>query len=616
MVTNKISFKRIKKAIDTDQWVIGIDLGTTNSVVAYIEGSKPQTIINEEGEWTTPSVVAYPDEGGVLVGEMARRQAVMNPKNTFYSVKRFIGRTLDELDSTAKRVPYNLIAEDERIQFECPNLKKSISPEEISAQVLRKLVRDAETYLGGPAKIAVITVPAYFNAAQRQATQDAAFIAEIEVLRIINEPTAAALSYGLSQTINQTLFVADLGGGTFDVSVLEIGQSLFEVISTSGNTTLGGDNFDEKIVQWLLAKFYENEGIDLTSNSQALQRLTEASEKAKIELSTVSETTIYLPFLANKVGTARHLKEVLSKTLFEELCSDLIARCRAPIRKSLKDADLTIKKIDESILVGGSTRIPEFQQLIKAILKKIPNKTTNPDESVAQGAALQAGVLAGEISGLVLLDVTPLSLGIETQGGLVAVITPRNTMIPSQKFQDFSTVADNQTHVEIHVLQGERPFARDNKSLGIFSFTGLTPALRGVAKIVVTFKLDSRGLLSVTAKDEMTEKEQSITITGSSNLSKERVERLVQEASKKAINDDKKTENIKLKNSTADLCYEVRKTLREQDPKVDSSTREELESLVNQAEKAIKDQNFTDVPSILLDIRARLNNLPDANTID
>ena len=537
--------------------VIGIDLGTTNSVVAVMEGGKPEVITNAEGERTTPSVVAYTKKGDLLVGQIAKRQAVINPENTFYSVKRFIGRKTTEVTEELRQVSYKIIQTEDIIKLDCPALSKQFAAEEISAQVLRKLADDASKYLGETVKQAVITVPAYFNDSQRQATKDAGKIAGLEVLRIINEPTAASLSYGLDKKDNETILVFDLGGGTFDVSVLEVGDGVFEVLATSGDTQLGGDDFDEKIVQWLIKEFKDQEGIDLTQDSQALQRLTEAAEKAKIELSTLTQSSINLPFISVTPEGPKHLEKDLTRAKFEELCADLIQRCKTPIEMSLKDAELTSASIDQNVLVGGSTRIPAVQELVEKLLGKTPNQSVNPDEVVAVGAAVQAGVLGGEVKDILLLDVTPLSLGVETLGGITTKITPRNTIIPTKKSETFSTAVDNQPNVEIHVLQGERELAKDNKSLGTFRLDGIAPAARGVPQIEVTFDIDANGILSVTAKDKATNKQQSITISGASTLPKDEVERMVQDAEANATADKEKSEQIETKNQSEALCYPV-----------------------------------------------------------
>jgi molecular chaperone DnaK len=572
--------------------VIGIDLGTTNSVVAVMEGGKPEVITNAEGQRTTPSVVAYTKKGDLLVGQIAKRQAVINPENTFYSVKRFIGRKTSEVTEELRQVSYQVLQNEDIIKLDCPALTKQFAAEEISAQVLRKLADDATKYLGETVKQAVITVPAYFNDSQRQATKDAGKIAGLEVLRIINEPTAASLSYGLDKKDNETILVFDLGGGTFDVSVLEVGDGVFEVLSTSGDTHLGGDDFDEKIVQWLVSEFKETEGIDLTKDSQALQRLTEAAEKAKIELSTLTQSSINLPFISVTPEGPKHLEKELTRAKFEELCADLINRCKTPIENALKDAELKPDAIDQNVLVGGSTRIPAVQNLVESLLGKKPNQTVNPDEVVAVGAAVQAGVLGGEVKDILLLDVTPLSLGVETLGGVTTKITPRNTIIPTKKSETFSTAVDNQPNVEIHVLQGERELAKDNKSLGTFRLDGIAPAPRGVPQIEVTFDIDANGILSVTAKDKATNKQQSITITGASTLDKNEVERMVSEAEANAAVDKEKLDQIDCKNQSDSLCYQTRKQLEELDTKISSEDKAKIEALVNDLEEALKNEDY------------------------
>jgi len=542
--------------------VVGIDLGTTNSVVAAIEGGQPTVITNAEGFRTTPSIVAYTKKEELLVGQLAKRQSVVNAENTFFSVKRFIGCKADEVSEESKELPYKVIKDDNgNIKIKCSSLNKDFSPEEVSAQVIRKLITDAKEYLGQDVTKAVITVPAYFNDSQRQATVDAGKIAGIEVLRIINEPTAASLAYGLDKKQNETILVFDLGGGTFDVSVLEVGDGIFEVLSTAGDTNLGGDDFDKALVRWLVEDFEAKEGTNLTKDIQALQRLTEAAEKAKMELSNVEKTTINLPFItADKTGP-KHIQQDLTREKFEILCKDLIDRCRIPVEKSLKDAKLDKSGIDEVVLVGGSTRIPAIQQLVESLTGKKPNKSVNPDEVVAIGAAIQAGILAGEITDILLLDVTPLSLGVETVGGIMTKLISRNTTIPVKKSELFSTAADNQTNVEIHVLQGEREIVSGNKSLGNFKLEGIPEAPKGRPQIEVTFDINVDGLLSVTAKENESGKEQSVTIQGSSNLSETDIDTMLEEAEKYASIDKEQKEKSDLILTVTNYCRTIKEKI-------------------------------------------------------
>ena len=592
--------------------VVGIDLGTTNSVVAAIEGGKPGVIINAEGFRTTPSIVAYTKKQELLVGQIAKRQAVINPENTFFSVKRFIGSKEFELSNDAKNLPYKVKKDNNgNIKIKCPSLNKEFSPEEISAQVLRKLVNDASTYLGQEVTQAVITVPAYFNDSQRQATIDAGKIAGIEVLRIINEPTAASLAYGLDQKQNETILVFDLGGGTFDVSVLEVGDGIFEVLATAGDTNLGGDDFDKVLVNWIVEDFKNQEGIDLFQDIQALQRLTEAAEKAKMELSTVEKTTIHLPFItADKTGP-KHIEKELSREIFEDLCKNLIDRCRIPVEKSINDARLDKSDINEVVLVGGSTRIPAIQRLVESITGKKPNKNVNPDEVVAVGAAIQAGILAGEIKDVLLLDVTPLSLGVETLGGVMTKIIARNTTIPTKKSEMFSTAVENQTNVEIHVLQGERELVSDNKSLGNFRLDGIPKAERGVPQIEVTFDIDVDGLLSVKAKELGTGMEQSVTIQGASTLDQKEVDEMIKKAEEFSAIDQEKRKNIDLKNNAEALCYEALKQLDLVKDKISEEKKSEVFKLVEDIKLNTKDESFEElnknIEKLKLSIKEMLN---------
>nr|YP_009327014.1 Hsp70-type chaperone [Pleurocladia lacustris]ANS57523.1 Hsp70-type chaperone [Pleurocladia lacustris]ANS57667.1 Hsp70-type chaperone [Pleurocladia lacustris] len=555
--------------------IFGVDLGTTNSVVAVMEGGQPTVVNNAEGFRTTPSIVAYTKNKDLLVGQIAKRQAVINPKNTFSSVKRFMGSKFSELTPESKEVSYELISDNkDNIKIVCSNMDKQFSPEEISSQVLRKLSNDVSLYMGQTINEAVITVPAYFNDGQRQATRDAGRIAGLEVKRIINEPTAASLAYGLEKNNNELVIIFDLGGGTFDVSLLEVGDGVFEVLSTSGDTKLGGDDFDKKIVNFILKNFKDKENIDLKSDPQALQRLTEAAEKAKIELSNLSETTINLPFITANQDGPKHIEETLTRGKFEELCEDLIDRCRFPVEAAIKDARVERDAINELVLVGGSTRIPAIQNLVSKLVEKEPNQTVNPDEVVAIGAAVQGGVLAGEVKNVILLDVTPLSLGVETLGSVMTVMIPRNTTIPVKKSEIFSTAEDNQPSVDIGVLQGERKLATDNKSLGNFKLEGIPSAPRGVPKIEVTFEINASGILSVTAKDKGTGKTQRISIKNASNLDTNEVERMIKEAEESSKLDKEKKEKIDLRNEADLICYQNEKKIKEYDNKLSQETKE------------------------------------------
>ncbi len=586
--------------------VVGIDLGTTNSCVAVMEGGKPTVIANAEGFRTTPSVVAYAKNGDRLVGQIAKRQAVMNPENTFYSVKRFIGRRYSEVTNEATEVSYKTLKVGDNVKLDSPAQGKQFAPEEISAQVLRKLVDDASKYLGETVTQAVITVPAYFNDSQRQATKAAGKIAGVEVLRIINEPTAASLAYGLDKKSNETILVFDLGGGTFDVSILEVGDGVFEVLATSGDTHLGGDDFDKKIVDHLAKEFQSAEGIDLRKDKQALQRLTEAAEKAKIELSSVMQADINLPFITATQEGPKHLDMTLTRGQFEDICSDLIDRCRIPVENAIKDAKLDKSAIDEVVLVGGSTRIPAVQQVVKKVLGKDPNQTVNPDEVVAVGAAIQGGVLAGEVKDILLLDVTPLSLGVETLGGVMTKLIQRNTTVPTKKSETFSTAVDGQTNVEIHVLQGEREMSSDNKSLGTFRLDGIPPAPRGVPQIEVTFDIDANGILNVTAKDKGTGKEQSINITGASTLSDQEVDRMVRDAEANAEADQERREKIDRKNQADSLTYQAEKQIKELDDKLPAADKEKIEGLIKDLREAIGQEDDEKIKTLTTELQQAL----------
>lgn len=590
---------------------VGIDLGTTNSVIAVMEAGEPVVIPNAEGSRTTPSVVAFTKTGERLVGTLARRQAAVNPENTVYSIKRFMGRKFSEVDSERKIVPYQVKpGKDDRAVVLVAAMNKEFTPEEISAMILQKLKSDAESYLGEKVTDAVITVPAYFNDSQRQATKNAGQIAGLNVLRIINEPTAASLAYGLEKKANETILVFDLGGGTFDVSVLDVGDGVFEVKATNGDTHLGGDDYDRRIVDWLAEEFKKQNGIDLKTDRQALQRLTEAAERAKIELSSRLETTINLPFITADQTGPKHLEMTLTRAKFESLTADLTERCRGPFLAALKDASLTPQQIDEVVLVGGATRMPVIQQLVKDLLGgKEPHKGVNPDEVVAVGAAIQAGVLKGEVKDILLLDVTPLSLGVETLGGVMTKLIDRNTTIPTSRSQVFSTAADNQTSVEVHVLQGEREMASDNRTLGRFHLDGIPPAPRGMPQVEVTFDLDANGILNVKAQDKGTGREQSVTITASSTLNKDEVDRMVKEAELHSAEDRAKREEVELRNQADHMIHQAEKVIKENEARIPDDVKSEVNAKLEALKAAAKGSDTKDLQRKMDDFNESLQKI-------
>jgi len=587
--------------------VVGIDLGTTNSVVAVMEGDKPAVISNAEGGRTTPSVVGFGKDGERMVGQVAKRQAVTNPDNTIFSIKRFMGRRFDEVPEESKMVPYKVVqgrGGDVRIDVR----GKDFSPPEISAMILQKLRQSAEDYLGSKVEKAVITVPAYFNDAQRQATKDAGKIAGLEVLRIVNEPTAAALAYGLDKKKDETIAVYDFGGGTFDISILEVGEGVVEVKATNGDTHLGGDNFDQRLIDWIIAEFKKDQGIDLSKDKMALQRLKQEAEKAKCELSTTMETEINLPFITADASGPKHLALKLSRSKLEQLIGDLIERSMGPVRQCLKDAGVQPKDIDEVVLVGGSTRIPRIQETVKELFGKEPHRGVNPDEVVAVGAAIQAGILAGDVKDVLLLDVTPLSLGVETLGGVMTRLIDRNTTIPTKKTETFSTAADSQPSVEIHVLQGERELARDNRTLGKFQLVGIPPAPRGIPQIEVTFDIDANGILNVSAKDNATGKSQAITITGSTGLEKDEIDKMVQEAQSHSDEDKQRREAIDLRNQADSLAYNTEKLVKDNADKIPEAEKSSIEAAVADLRKVTEPEDADPAA-----IRSALEKLTELN---
>lgn len=579
---------------------VGIDLGTTNSVVAVMEGGEPVVITTAEGTRTVPSVVGFKSNGDRLVGVIAKRQAVVNPENTISSIKRFMGHSLGEVKDEASRVSYKIVpGKNNTVAASVPALGKELSPEEVSAMILQKLKADAEAYLGTTVDSAVITVPAYFNDAQRTATKNAGEIAGLNVLRIINEPTAAALAYGLDKKANETILVFDLGGGTFDVSVLDVGEGVFEVKATAGDSHLGGDDYDNKIVEWLVSEFKKDQGIDLNQDRAAVQRLRDAAEKAKVELSGQATTNINLPYITADASGPKHLDITVSRAKFEELTADLMERVKVPFFRALEDAKLKPTEVDEVILVGGSTRMPQVQDLVKQLTGKEPNRSVNPDEVVAVGAAIQAGVLGGEVKNIVLLDVTPLSLGVETQGGIFDKIIDRNTTIPTKKSRTYTTAVDNQPEVEINVLQGERPMAKDNKSLGRFHLQGIPPMPARMPQIEVTFDIDANGILNVVAQEKGTGSKQSITITGSGNLNRDDIERMIRDAEMNAENDRKEHELREAKNDAEKLTYSTEKTLREAGDKVDEATRQRATEKIEAVRKAVNGDDIDEIKATM-----------------